>query len=222
MGEYSRLSNGRGFNGYDVRKILENAEHPTVWLSFGKDSLLVLRMALEAGFDGPCYFFGDQLSDLAQQTILEHDLTVYSWPASDRYLIPDGDSLAQVDEYQIGVKRIPFISPVVTGEHCDHGEYQRFSRSFAYPHDVTLTGYKRSDWNEAVGVTFPQEINIGVTRLVHPLYDWTDGQVIEALGFTPPEENTVEYCNECLAMIESSDWDRDAALVNFRRRFNFH
>lgn len=204
-----------------MKEILESAKSPAIWLSFGKDSLLVLKLALAAGFDGPCYHFGGELSKFAKQVILEHDLTVYSWGCGDRYLIPDGEGLAQVEEFVIGSAIVPFVSPVVEGECCDHGEYKPFTRIFDYRHDITLTGYRKSDWLDAVGVTFPREMDLGITRIVNPVYDLTDEQVVEQLGFKPPEENQVEYCRSCLQAIKSSGWDRNAALVNFRRRFNF-
>ena len=67
-----------------VREALERAKNPALWLSFGKDSLFLLRLALDAGFNGPCYHFGDELNALAKQTILDHVLTVFSWPCTDR------------------------------------------------------------------------------------------------------------------------------------------
>lgn len=202
-------------------EILARAKSPAILASFGKDSLLLVKLAVQTGFKGPIYHLGVELSELAKQAIIEHDLTVYAWPSANRYLIPDGEKLVQVDEFILGRVLIPTISPVVEGDRCDHGNYLRFTRPFKYPHDITLMGYKRGESNGAVGVTFPRELDIGVTRLVNPLYDWTDKQVIDALSFTPPDDNSVEYCNECLAIINSSNWDRDAALVNFRRRFNF-
>jgi hypothetical protein len=203
-----------------MRKLLARARNPALWLSFGKDSLLVLKLALDAGFTGPCYYFGDELSDFAQQVIINHALTVYSWPATNRYLVPSGDKWAQVDEFLVGNALVPALSPVVQGDDCTHLQFHnRFTKQIHYPHDVTLTGYKRSDINEAVGVNFPREINLGFTRLVHPLYDWSDDEVLTRLGYTPPEENSVAYCDRCLAAIESLD--RDAALASFRRRFHF-
>jgi len=205
-----------------MREIFEHATNPALWLSFGKDSLLLLQFALEAGFIGPCYFFGDELSDFARQVISDHSLTVYSWPSADRYLIPDGEGLTQIDEYVIGKARVPLISSVVAGERCAHGEYRRFTRRFDYKHDITLTGYKKSDVSGVIGMTFPRELDIGVTRIINPLYDLTDEEVIAQLGFTPPDNSPVEYCDKCLATIQSSDWDREAALAGFRQRFGFH
>lgn len=204
-----------------MREVLDKAVSPALWLSFGADSLLLLRLVKEAGFSGTIYHFG-KMSDFAKQTVVEQDLTVYSWPATNRYVVPDGDTLSQVDEYLIGRTLVPFLSPVVKGDDCTHGNYTPFLRAFNYSHDITLTGYRKSDFSPAVGITFPRELDLGFTRIVNPLYDWTDEQVIEALGFTPPDENAVEYCEECLTFIASSNWDRDAALARFRSRFNFN
>lgn len=199
---------------------LLNARNPAIWLSFGKDSLLVLKLALEQRFTGPCYYFGEKLSNFAQQAIIDHSLTVYSWPATNRYVVPDGQEWAQVDEYLVGGQLIPMLSPVTRGENCDHMQFtRRFTKTLKYSHDITLTGYKYADENEAIGVKFPREFDLGFTRIVNPLYDWSDERVINALGFTPPE-GAIEYCNKCLTQLETID--RDAALASFRGRFNFY
>ena len=201
-------------------KELQHAKNPAIFCSFGKDSLLVLRMALDAGFTGLCYYFGDTLNALAQQMVIDNDLTVYSWPATNRYVVPDCEGWAQVDEYLLGDQLLPILSPITRGQNCEHMNFtRRFTRTFSYPHDVTLTGYKRSDENAAIGISFPREFQLGTTRIVNPLYDWSDDQVIGALGFTP-EEESVEYCNECLGTLQHMD--RDAALAGFRSRFQLN
>lgn len=197
---------------------LDNATNLAIFCSFGKDSLLVLRMALQVGFSGPCYYFGERLSNLAQQVIIDNDLMVYSWPATNRYVVPDGEGWAQVDEYLIGERLLPFLTPITRGDKCQHMQFtRRHTRPFHYPHDVTLTGYKQSD--QVLGMTLPREFDLGVTRIVNPLYEWTDDEVIEALGFKPPDE-TIEYCDECFAVIEQMD--REASLATFRQRFNLN
>lgn len=202
-----------------MREILERAKNPAIFCSFGKDSLLVLKMARDTGFTGPCYYFGERLNPLAQKTIIDHSLTVYSWPATNRYIVPDGDEWAQVDEYLIGGTLLPLISPIVRGNKCGHMRFtEQFTRAFLYPHDVTLTGYKASD--QVLGLTFPREVDLGVTRIVNPLYDWSDKDVIDALGFTPPDTSAIEYCEDCLRVLETMD--KDAALARFRSRFNFN
>ena len=209
-----------------IRNILAEAKAPALFCSFGKDSLLLLHLAREAGFTGAIYYFGEELTETGKKMVIEDDLTVFSWPASDRYLIPNGNELALVDEYLVGTTLVPSISRVVKGNDCSHGEFQQFLKPFHYPHDITLTGYKQGETCEAIGISFDREIDIGTTKLVAPLFDWTDDDVfaaLETLGIEPPpSDNEVEFCDECLNLISISDWDRDAALAGFRSRFNFN
>ena len=204
-----------------VNLALAQAVSPAVLCSFGKDSLLLLQLALNAGFTGPVYYFGEQLPRHAEQMVIDRQLTVYSWPAANRYIVPNGAGLAQVDEYLLGETLIPLVSPIVESEHCDHGTWQRYTRPFHWPHDITLTGYKRGETCEAVSVDFPPTINLGVTTLINPLYEFSDDEVREALGENVPDDNATTYCAECLSYL-TSNLDRPAALANFRRRFNFN
>ena len=203
-----------------LNQVLAQATNPAVLCSFGKDSLLLLQLALNGGFSGPVYYFGERLPEHAEQMIID-GLTVYSWPATNRYVVPNGEGLAQVDEYLLGEALIPLVSPITEGGDCDHGEWQRYLSPFKWPHDVTLTGYKHGETCAAVGMDFPAEINLGLTRLVNPLYEFSDSEVREALGRDVPDDNAVEYCAECLTYIDNN-LDRDAALAGFRHRFSFN
>lgn len=206
-----------------IQEALARATNPALFLSFGKDSLLLLKLLRDAGFNGPSYYFGE-LSKLAEMKIINDNLTVYSWPPADRYFAPNGTGLAQIDEYVVGNTLLPVVSPIVEGGNCTHGVYEKYTRPFKFPHDVTFTGYKKGETCDAVGVVFPKQIDIGVTTLLSPLFDWTDGKVIRAckkFGIEYEDSNTVEYCHDCLEAIKTSDWDRQAALDNFRDRFQF-
>lgn len=186
---------------------------------------MLLRLVQDAGFKGAIYHFGDTLSALAESIIIKDELTVYSWPPANRYPVPNGDGIAMVDEYLLGDRLVPVVSPVVEGEGCLHKYTQRYVRPFYYPHDITLIGYKKGETSEAVGISFPATQDIGVTTLVSPLFEWTDNDVYAAcenLGMVFEDENDVELCNACLDAIINSDWDRQAALSNFRARFQFN
>jgi len=210
----------------DIRPTLATAQRPALWLSFGPDSMLLLDYARQAGFNGAIYHFGDDLSKLAQQVIIDDNLTVYGCAPIDSYLIPNGDGLALVDEYPLGDTRVPMVSPIVKGDSCRHGALTRRTRHFPYPHDITLWGYRHDDWCEAVGETFTREINLGVTWLVAPLYELTDSDVYaacDAIGIAYDDDtNDVAMCDECLNAIINSDWDRQASLNGFRERFRFN
>lgn len=209
-----------------LAETLSRATNPALLLSFGKDSLLLLRLARGVGFRGPCYYFGDDLSALAASIVVDNDLTVYSWPATNRYVIPDGDRFAQVDEYLMGNVLLPTVSPIVAGTNCDnHKIPQRFTSPFYFPHDVTLWGYRKSDSCEAIRTTFAREFSIGPTTLNAPLYDLSGNDVYaacETLGIEYEDSNEVQFCDACLNAILNDDWNKSAALAGFHERFKLN
>jgi len=209
-----------------IASVLAQAKSPCVLVSFGKDSQLLLALVREIQPDIPLYFFGDELTKFAEQFIIDHDLTVFNYAPADRYLIPNGDGLALVDECAMGRARIPLLTEVVKGNGCRHGVANARTSQVRWPYDTVLWGYKRDESMPAVGQTFGKEIPFGDFRLVAPLYELTDADVYEALETLgldyDPEPDEVEFCDECLNAVINSDWDKDAALSGFRARFNFN
>lgn len=201
-----------------IAEILEHAERPALFLSFGKDSVLLLKLAQDAGFNGTIYHLGTELTKFAEDFILSHDLTVFSYSPCDRYLIPSGDGFVLVEEYALNGARIPTVTDVVRGANCCHGEFKGWTTSFRFPHDVALYGYRASD--ESVIGVLAKEIEAGGCRFVAPLYDLSDADVYAQLAefnvayeINPP----VEFCANCLDAL--SDWDKAASLNAFHQRF---
>lgn len=209
-----------------ISDCLATAQRPAVFVSFGKDSLLLLHLARQARPDITIYHFADELSEFAEQFIIQNDLTVYSYAPADRYLVPNGEGLALIDEYALNDTRIPVVTPIVSGADCRHGIPLQRTPSFRFPHDLVLWGYKCEESCEAVGTAFPKEMLIGGARFVAPLYEMTDAdvyQALETLGIPfEDERNEMEVCDDCLNAVISADWDRDAALAGFRSRHNFN
>jgi hypothetical protein len=213
----------------NVIEILSAAVSPAMLCSFGSDSMLLLSIVREVRPTTVLYYFGDDLPEFAQQLVINDDLTVFSYAPADRYLVPRGEGLALIDEYDINGQRVPMVSKVkVSRGTCavesDERNRQR-TPSFYFPHDLVLWGYKLSDHVELIDTTFEREIQIGHTRFVTPLYDLTTDQVLnalDALGLDYVTNDDAEICDECLNAVVNSDWDRDAALAGFRGRFNYN
>lgn len=208
-----------------VREALVKAKNPALLCSFGKDSLLLLRLLRDEGFNGAIYYLGEELSELAKAVIVRDGLTVYSWPPINRYVVPEGEEFMQVDEFLLGNVALPVLTPIKEGDDCAHGRFQRYAKPFHFPHDVTFTGYKQGETFEAVGMDFPMEFDIHITRFISPLFEFSDEQVFEALdhlGITYERDNAVEFCNECMNAIINDQWDRQATLTAFRSRFSFN
>jgi len=209
-----------------LQSVLDNAKSPALFLSFGKDSLLLYHLAKEVRRDLTLYTFGDTLSSFAEQFIMDNDLMVIRYAPADRYLVPNGDGLALVDEFALNDIRVPLVHPIVRGADCAHGVSTKRTPQFRFPHDVVLYGYKSGETCDAIGTTFPKEMMIGGSKFVAPLYELTDFDVYEALetlGVDPPmPDNELEFCDECLNAVIASDWDKNAALAGFRSRFQFN
>lgn len=207
-----------------ISEVLRTAERPAIFISFGKDSLLLNALARSVRPDITAYYFGDELTSFAAQFILDNGLTVFSYPPADRYLVPNGKGIALVDEYALNDARIPVITEIVAGENCSHGVPNARRSEFQFPHDVALWGYKQSETCDAVGIDFPREMVIGGCRFVAPLYELSDSDVIGALDeMNLPydvEPDEIQFCDSCMNAI-SSGWDAQLALSSFRTRFSF-
>jgi len=205
--------------------LLSSARNPALLCSFGSDSTLLLYFARQARRDIPVYYFGDDLPEFAQHLIINDGLTVFSYAPADRYLVPRGEGLVLIDEYDINGQRVPMVSKVKVGLRCTVESSQQRTPSFYFPHDLVLWGYKLSDHVELIDTIFEREIQIGYTRFVAPLYDLSTDQVLnalDALGLDYVTDDDARICDECLNAIINSDWDRDAALAGFRGRFNYN
>lgn len=202
---------------------LSNATSPAILVSFGKDSLLLLHLARKVRPDTTIYYFNDDLSPFAQRVIIENNLTVLRYAPADRYIVPNGDGIALVDEYAINDTLLPVISPIVTGDSCKHSLPTRRTSTFRFNHDLALWGYKQSDHMEAVGTTFEKENMVGEVRFIAPLYGLTDADVYNALDELKipyqNERNEIEWCQGCIDLVVQ-DWDREASLTAFRSRFH--
>lgn len=213
-----------------LERQLEKAKNPVVLSSWGKDSLLLLYSLSRMDRNLPVVWFGGKLSIRGKRVIQELGLSVYSWPAIDRYLIPNGNGLSLVSEYMIGNRRMPSITDIEVNENgLDLQSAKRIATelqttAFPFPWDIVLWGYKQCDQHPLLATEFEQEIQFGTTRLISPLYDLTDEEVLAALDelsvdYDPNFSDDIQIRPEVFAAIESMEWDRDHSLSTFRQRF---
>lgn len=222
-----------------IKEALKGARNPACLVSFGKDSLLLLALAREVRPDISIIWYNQRASKaqrmFAERIIKLWNLTVLSYAPANSYFIPNDEGLTLVDEISFGETYLPLLTDVQDGEACAltlRGEQTLY---FGYGFDVTLFGYKKSDSHEAINQRFGREYRVGQTRLVAPLYDLTDGEVLQAIKeFKIPYEaidDHLSVCTRCLqgtgdvfcpeagTTITSIDWDKQAALEAFRERF---
>jgi 3'-phosphoadenosine 5'-phosphosulfate sulfotransferase (PAPS reductase)/FAD synthetase len=210
-----------------IEEALATAKSPVVLSSFGKDSLLLLYFVRLVDPNVPVLYFRDKLNPFAERVIKEWDLQVFGYAPADRYLIPDKDDLILVDEFCVGANRLPVLRDVVQGEKCELENLPtKRTPSFSYPWDVTFLGFKASDAQEhfvTQNTVLPIEFNLGHTKVISPLFDWDDEDVLLALEeFDIPyekQDDSLRVCQQCLNSLE--DWDRAASLSIFQKRFGF-
>lgn len=172
----------------------------------------------------PVVWFRDRITPYAEKVIKDLNLTVYSYPPADQYLLPNGKDYTLVSEYSVGKARLPLLTDIVEGE----GELKlspHRMETFQYPWGITLFGMKRCDSHPIIGRPLDRVMELGPTKLVAPLYDLTDEQIFEMLdelGIDPPDEDgDMHVCRSTLDEIESIHWDRQLSLRSFREKFGF-
>lgn len=200
---------------------IENSQRPAVLSSFQRDSALLLHLI--APLNIPVIWFREKMNKCAERTIKQLDLTVISYPPVDQYLVPHEGGLTLVSEYSMGTMSLPTLQDLIPGDGELRINPKRMAH-FDYPFDETLWGYRRCDRHPLVGVELDQEIVFGPTRLFAPLYDLTDEQVQECcdeLEIACDEfvDDDIPCSPEVFAAIESMEWDRNAALSNFRLKY---
>lgn len=83
-----------------------------------------------------------------------------------------------VSEYSIGSARLPVIQDI--GEE-GHELTAALTPYFNYGFDATFFGYKVADKHELVSTVFEPEFELGPTRMVAPLYHFTDDEVLQMI-----------------------------------------
>ena len=208
-----------------IRESLSQAKNPALLCSFGKESLVLLKLTREIKPDISIFYFGDKLSRLAETIIKDDDLQVYSYAPADRYLVPNGDGYSLIDEYSFGQVRVPLISDLKLGENCELEKLPTVRTSlFNWQSDLTLWGYRALDVHPLVKIRFPQRFPLGDTVMDAPLWNWTERDVfnaVEELRISyEPEQSEVEVCGRCFEEINQTI-DNEAVLTAFNQRFSF-
>jgi hypothetical protein len=207
-----------------IRESLSQAKNPSLLVSFGKESLVLLKLVREIKPNISLFWFGDKLSSFAQSIIKDYELTVYSYAPADRYIVPCKDGYSLIDEYSFGETRIPLISDLVKSDVCELNLPTVRTPLFNWRSDVTLWGYRALDVHPLVGIRFPQRFDIGATVMDSPLWNWTEDDVFSAIEELripyEPESSDIPVCEACLEEINAT-MDKEAALAGFRSRFQF-
>lgn len=169
-----------------------HAEHPIVLSSFGKDSLVLLDLCLSVR-QMPVLLFAQEAHRFQDKYkhaygVIEHfKLEAFTLPPRAVSHVQDGDFFDIFHTFggdQTG--------PLVMAMGCkpmEHGDdpfvcavdqmLQPVQASVKYPWDVTFHGHKQSDDIKLARKTkiVTPVIDSGSTRLVLPIWDWTDDEI---------------------------------------------
>lgn len=166
-----------------VREALQGARAPVVMCSFGKDSLLLLKLALEVKPDVPALWFHHDLlpsqEEFAERIILDWGLPVFSYPPAQRFVLPAGEGMTLVSDYSVGPFAWPVLMDAVHSDRCALKLDQQTMAFFPYDWDVTLTGWKECDSHPLVpaGSIHLEGLRVGGTTFRAPLRDLADDDV---------------------------------------------
>lgn len=205
--------------------LLTEAQHPAILFSGGKDSLLLLDIALKIRPDiTVIHFYDKKLIPEVAEIVAEMNIGLLSWYPAVRYLIPWNEGLALVSEYSFGDARLPVLRDVVPDKNrCDLERLSNERKShFEYPFDFTIWGYRKSDeLHPVMPRCFPKEFQLGPTQVLAPLYDWETIDVIEAVSRLPftPCSDALAVCQKCREILNG--WDRKSAQEFFAKRFGY-
>lgn len=219
----------------------------TVLFSGGMDSLVVLSLVRHEVDDVITLRqnFTKRQWNVVDRVIKEWGLTVYSAPPLVSYIVPNGEYLARVDEYRFGGTIIPVLRDLEHSEQCSL-QLDGQTADVTFNYDTIYTGCRKGDKSFALGQPMKRaKVELNGVTFVQPIFDWTDEQVKKAAKDLPYAKeyydegdetyatDTLLACTNCMGEsktaycyvegkeIETVEWDKGAALSNFRTRFNY-
>lgn len=174
-----------------IHTVARNFRHPAVLCSFGKDSMAMLNLVREAGYNWPVVFYREpfmaQKYDFAHQISKDWGLEVYDYPARFRSVLARNGGVEVIGHYPFGKSEI--MLPTGLYEPADfHGEWlcakddmlARSTGDFRVPWDCMVVGHKDSDTDPLQGsltlkLDFKQ--TPGCPMLAFVIRNWTDEDV---------------------------------------------
>lgn len=236
-----------------IPTLLGKAAHAAVAVSGGRDSLIVLDQVRKVRPDIEVLVFKTDFTanqwKVIDNLIRLWDLTVMAPPPKASYLIPNGEQLARVDEYDVGVGvTIPVLRDLVHSERCLWDLENRYLPVSPLGYDLLFVGSRQGDSSPATGQPLHKAVSrIGNMTIASPIYYWTDEQVREASKELPYarewyEEGDASFdtgnllaCSRCVdsgdgrpvccpkqgRVIKGHEWDKPLMLKTFREKFGF-
>lgn len=231
-----------------LTRLFAGGNTPALWYSGGKDSRLLLELVRTNGWE-PLILSMNETFNTNQQRRIDRaaaGLKVFAYPPRASAMVGDGDRISLISAYAVGRsgETVPIVRDIIDGDE------KRCALTITVPTARTpfplvaanthIIGTKRADrhWTFGDVPPGPREFEIGGARFVAPLWDWTDGEVLDALaalGIDWAETDddaantgNIPCCRKCLIEtgtvhcpqtgqgVEPVEWDPKANLALWR------
>lgn len=198
-----------------IAELLSGDKSVCLWFSGGKDSLLLLKVMLEANKPFGILRFDDGWNREQKKAIdaiqMDNDLQVFSYPAVNHILVGENGDLSMVSQYAVdGYGSTAMLVRDLVDETSVCGidlKLETATMKVAPAEwDVHVWGSKRTDQHYICGdkpLIDKPDWAVGTKTFTAPLLDWTDAQVqsgLKTYGVTAPSVRTGDIfaCSNCL------------------------
>ena len=176
-----------------IRMVAKQYKNPIIYCGFGKDSICVLDLCRDLGFNWPVMFHRDNFFPIkyrfANRIIEEWNIRCFDYPWWKVSLFYMYKTIELTKHYQIGANDLIFCSMLYTPETFDEEYicgYEDLVLSpkgnMEYVWDVGLQGFRNGEvkpqsGNNPCGLRWALKQNIGSADMVFPIHDWTGQDV---------------------------------------------
>lgn len=209
-----------------IKEWMAKAIKPCLLLSGGADSVELLERIGKID----CVTFNQNFTTeqwkVIDNLIRKFDLDLFTFPPSASYVVPNGDELARIDEYQLGYLTFPVLREYAHSDRCSLEFDNKKMPMIPWTYDAVFVGSRKTDWSPLTGQPLRQAVTeYGGITIVAPLYDEPKTQEFDV------DTGTVYGCTKCFngekrvyclkedKMIDGIDWDRESAIKAFQDKF---
>lgn len=166
-------------------------DHPAVLCSFGKDSMVMLHLVREAGYDWPVVCFQEEWLprkwEFAHRVAREWELTMHVWPPAAAWVYEYEGTMVLGSTWIVAGMPIAVPKDVEEdtepGARCGCDFLSRTRGSAELQADLLLIGHKDSDRDSVCGAVPLNQTYIeardGMPAVVFPMRAWTDADVYD-------------------------------------------
>ena len=170
-----------------IREVLAKAKRPAAMVSFGKDSMLLLRLLEKEGVDlskmPMLWFRTDRLpkqTAFARRMIRAMDLQVFSYAPMKSYFMSHQEGSTLVNEYAFGSHKFLNLVDIEPGDRETLDS--ETTPNMAHIWDYIFTGIKDSDYHPLIGYGRDYKPKVlGNAQVCSPMAHMTDEDVWKAI-----------------------------------------